>query len=279
MTEGEFDAIGPWSEVKLQILKEYAKQYSIILSKYPKLKYLYIDAFADRGKHVSRKSKEIVPGSPLNALRIKPLFPEYCFIDIDPKKIETLRQIVNDELKTLDEPRPKIKFKTGDCNDILVNKILPTLTYESYRRGLCFLDPYGMHLDWEVLQMAGELRTIDVFLNFSIMDMNMNVLRHNIDNVDPREIQRMNKFWGSDTWKEVAYSGKGDLFGHPEKQRNEDVKNAFRERLNKIAGFKYVPEPIAMKNSRNAVVYYLFLASQKEAADAIANHLFRKYGG
>ena len=35
---------------------------------------------------------------------------------------------------------------------------------------------------------------------------------------------------------------------------------AFRERLNKAAGFEFVPEPMPMTNRRNAVIYYLFFA-------------------
>jgi hypothetical protein len=27
--------------------------------------------------------------------------------------------------------------------------------FESYRRGLCILDPYGLHLDWTVTHTAG----------------------------------------------------------------------------------------------------------------------------
>jgi hypothetical protein len=61
-----------------------------------------------------------------------------------------------------------------------------------------------------------------------------------------------------------AYSTSGNLFGFPEKQPNEVIAEAFRERLQKVAGFKYVPEPVPMKNSRSAILYYLFFAAQKE---------------
>ena len=45
-----------------------------------------------------------------------------------------------------------------------------------------------------------------------------------------------------------------------EKVSNEKVAEAFRRRLKKVAGFRNVPEPIAMRNTQNAVVYYLFFA-------------------
>ncbi|MGH9850963.1 MAG: hypothetical protein ACREBD_14090, partial [Blastocatellia bacterium] len=59
-----FDQIGYWSEVKLDIIKEYAAAYSRILSaqKNPTLYHLYVDAFAGAGIHISKASGEFVPG-------------------------------------------------------------------------------------------------------------------------------------------------------------------------------------------------------------------------
>jgi hypothetical protein len=47
--------------------------------------------------------------------------------------------------------------------------------------------------------------------------------------------------------------------------------------LRKVAGFQFVPEPLPMKNSTNAVVYYLFFASQKPVAQKIIDAIFKKY--
>jgi len=44
-----------------------------------------------------------------------------------------------------------------------------------------------------------------------------------------------------------------------------------------VAGFKYVPEPIPMRNSSGAVVYYLFFASHNQTADKIVRDIFKKY--
>ena len=48
-----------------------------------------------------------------------------------------------------------------------------------------------------------------------------------------------------------------------EKATNKEVINAFRDRLEKVAGFEYVPEPMPMRNSKGSVIYYLFFASTK----------------
>lgn len=79
--KSEFDEIGYWSEVKLDILREYAGTYSRILSAQtrPRLSHVYIDAFAGTGVHVSRRTQKFVLGSPLNALQVQPPFDAYHF--------------------------------------------------------------------------------------------------------------------------------------------------------------------------------------------------------
>ena len=85
MAGPKIDEIGPWSEVKLDIIKRYAVEYSKILSnqKNPAFFHVYIDAFAGTGFHVSETTGEMVLGSPLNALNVHPPFREYHLIDLD----------------------------------------------------------------------------------------------------------------------------------------------------------------------------------------------------
>ena len=62
-----------------------------------------------------------------------------------------------------------------------------------------------------------------------------------------------------------------------EKQPNDVIVAAFRKRLREVAGFGYVPDPIPMRNSKKAIVYYLFLASPKAVAEKIITAIFNKY--
>lgn len=267
----QFDRIGMWSEIKLEIIKKYASAYSTILAAQTQvgLSHIYIDAFAGAGQHISRATEKIVPGSPLNALEVRPRFREYHFIEIAPEKIENLRELVGS--------RRDVAIHEGDCNDILLTEVFPNVRYEQYRRGLCLLDPYGLHLDWEVLFAAGHMQTLDVFLNFPVQDMNRNVFWHDPTGVDEADIERMNRFWGDDSWRRIVYETKKNLFGWPEKEPNEVIAEAFRRRLKDIAGFEHVPEPLPMRNSRGAIVYYLFFASKYEKAEKIATQIFAKY--
>ena len=92
----------------------------------------------------------------------------------------------------------------------------------------------------------------------------------------------MDRFWGDDLWRKVAYveSEQQSLFGDPPdliKQDNETIAAAFRDRLHKVAGFAYVPEPLAMRNSNSAVLYYLFFAAANKTAEKIIRDIFAKY--
>jgi len=267
----KFDEIGYWSEIKLDIVKDYASAYSRILAaqRKPALHHVYIDAFAGAGVHISRATGEYVPGSPVNALLVRPPFREYHLIDIDRRKVASLRDITKE--------RRDVHIHEGDCNRILMEKVFPNVRWEQYRRGLCLLDPYGLQLDWKVIETAGKMRTIDMFLNFPVADMNRNVLWRHPEGVEASDLKRMTEFWGDESWREIAYTTKLNLFGYPEKEENAIVAEGFRQRLLKIAGFKHVVQPLPMRNTKGAIVYYLFFASQKPAAEDIIIDIFNKY--
>ena len=128
------------------------------------------------------------------------------------------------------------------------------------------------------LQAAGEMRSIEIILNFPVMDMNMNVLWHDREKVKPEQGERMDAFWGDDTWQEKAYVKTPGLFGPVEsKADNPAIAHAFQERLSKVAGFKFVPDPMPMRNSRGNVVYYLFFASPNKTGAKIVGDIFAKY--
>jgi three-Cys-motif partner protein len=269
----QYDEIGFWSELKLSIIRDYAVEYSKILSKQPGLRHMYIDGFAGPGVHLSRRTGEFIPGSPLNALEIKPPFKEFHFIDADGDRTDQLKRLAGD--------RPNVFAYAGDCNEILPREVFPRITYEKYARALCLLDPYNIDLSWDVVKQAGQLGTVEIFLNFMIMDANMNVLRRDPDSAEPVQVKRVNRFWGDDAWRTVAYNTTRNLFGVEEKTNNDDLAQAYRERLKAIAGFGYVPDPIPMRTKTGSTIYYLYFAAPKskggETANRILTYIFDKY--
>src|SRR5580704_7314215 len=113
----DYDEIGVWSEVKLDIIKEYAAAYTRIMhaqqrDRVPSLYWIYVDAYAGPGYHLSKTSGELVEGSPLIALNTGPPFHEYHFIDSDSERSELLRKHAGD--------RRDVFTYSEDCNQILL---------------------------------------------------------------------------------------------------------------------------------------------------------------
>jgi three-Cys-motif partner protein len=124
----EFDEIGVWSELKLEIVEKYGSAYASILNAQRNLKKYYVDAFSGAGMHISKKDGAQIEGSPARALKITPPFDGYHFIDLNPAKAEHLRKSVGD--------RPNVHVHTGDANKILTAELLPTIQYDKFTRAL-----------------------------------------------------------------------------------------------------------------------------------------------
>ena len=246
------------------------KPYSVILAK-QSLEYAYIDAFAGSGLHLTKNEKKIVPGSPLEALMIEPPFDKYYFIEMDKRKAEMLKHHIN--------WRENVQIFSGDCNEILLHEVFPQVRYEQYRRAICFLDPFNIGINWEVIEKAGEMRSIEIILNFDIMDINRNLKIEPKSKIRESDLERINRFWGDQTWREYLYQTELGLFGEiiDRKPGNISIIQAFRERLKKKARFKFVPEPVPMCNTKGAVIYYLFFATQNEKGNKIMSDIFKAY--
>jgi three-Cys-motif partner protein len=271
MSKIKLDEIGPWSEIKLEIVKKYASAYSTIMSKQQFIKgYYYIDGFAGAGVHLSKATQEPIFGSAVNALLATPPFTGYHFIDLNGDKTKLLEE--------LSEGKPNVNIYTGDCNNVLLDKIFPSIKFKNYTRALCLLDPYGLDLNWKIMYAAGQSKAIEIFLNFPLMDMNRNILWNNPDKVDENQIKRMNAFWGDESWRKISYKPQKGLFGtYEEKTTHPPLIKAFCERLKTVAGFAYVPEPVPMRNTKGGIVYYLFFASPNKTGHKIVKDIFDKY--
>lgn len=272
----EYDEIGIWSEVKLAIIREYAAAYSRIMEgnrreKNPRFSWIYIDAYAGPGFHLSKATGDTVEGSPLIALHTDPPFHEYHFIDTESARARQLRKLTGG--------RKDVYIYTEDCNTVLLRDVFPRARYSDYRRAMCLLDPYNINLAWEVIEAAGKSGSIEIFLNFMIMDINRNALRKRMESSLQSKVDQLTRLVGDESWKDAGYREVKTLFGNEsQKVSNEEFAEWFRQRLITKAGFKHVPKPMPMKTKNNAIIYYLYFASQNDAALSIVNDIFKKYG-
>jgi three-Cys-motif partner protein len=269
----KLDKIGIWSEIKLAILEDYAGAFTRLLKAKPWCKGLcYVDAFAGAGMHFSKSTGEMVPGSPLNALLVQPPFDRIVLIDVDAQKVESLTKLCGHD--------KRVEILPGDCNEVLSEKVAPMLPFSSYWRGLCVLDPYGIHgktLQWKTVKQLANLKTVDIFLNFPLMDINRNTLRSRLVDTTDANLAAFRDFWGEDeVWKDKMYQQ--DLFGDLDKVgTNRTLASLFQQRLREVAGFAFVPDPILMKNTKGGELYFLFFASHQPVAQKIVMDIFAKY--
>jgi three-Cys-motif partner protein len=233
----------------------------------------YVDAFSGPGLHIRKDGGEEVMGSPLVALGIKPPFNEYHFIDLDGEKMDFLKGQVGD--------RPDVRFYKADSNQAMLESVLPRFSFSKRTRALCVLDPYALTLDWRVVCAAGSSQAVEVFINFPVMQMNRNCKQEETSKILPGELDAMDRFWGDRSWHAEMFrpSAQRNLFGEEERDKteNRDLVNAYCKRLKEVAGFGFVADPLAMRNSRNAIVYYLIFAGPNKIGWKIVQDIYRKY--
>jgi three-Cys-motif partner protein len=268
---GQPDEVGKWTRIKHEILVKYASAYTTILTSQPSLRFYYIDAFAGEGENRIKGTDKQIAGSPLRVLELEPKFNAYCFIEKSPEKAEALREKV--------KGNSNVKIICDDANEVLCKEILPKITYDSYQRALLFLDPFALNVYWPLMELAGGLETVDVFLNFMTMDMNRNVLRHDKNKVSVTQLENFDQVMGDTDWQKIAFSKNQNLFEEEietRKSTSSAVLDYYRNRLHKVAGFKYVPRPVPIRNDQGAIVYHLFFASHYKPANDVASWVFKK---
>lgn len=270
ITDIDLDRLNPWSKIKHAIIEKYLGAYTTILKNQEWVtRYVYIDAFAGAGVAIDAESDELIAAGALRALEVEPRFSEYHFIEQNPRKLELLDRLTHD--------RPEAHVHRGDYRAILPG-LLARCRYEDFARGLCLLDPYGLSVDYALLKEIAHMKSVEIFFNFMLVGANRNVL-WNVDpsTISPKRAALMTRVWGHDRWPDELYERQADLFGEKSvKVDNARVIAAYRKRLYD-AGFKHVPEPIAMKNRVNAPLYYLFFCSQNSVAAGIASDVMARY--
>ncbi len=277
--DGE-DKIGKWSEEKIELLAKYISAYSKIMNKQQEewLKYYYyIDAFAGSVEPVSKEEERYIQGSPLRALNTEPRFNGYWFIDINPQRIERLKKL------QADFPNHNIILKQDNCNNFLSHEIINIITWESKQRAIIFLDPYGLQVNWTTIVKLAQAKTFDLFINFPLMGITRLLKRDHSPDQNARE--KINTVMGNTDWIDKIYQPPSaiqmNLFENEESNLVRDLLPAewlaslYAEQLNQL--FKYVSQPVIMKNSTNSPIYALLVASHKETAKKISNDIFNRY--
>ncbi|GEM_PF-215701 len=273
------DNVGPWSLDKLNMLTEYLQAYARIMQNQKRTwlrQFHYIDAFAGSGfvrrrdEDADRDIKQYLEGSALRALRCEPPFDRLWFIERNEIRAQTLYEI-NEEQRAQD----RVSMLVGDANN-RVQQVVSRLNPRN-ERGLVFLDPYGLQIEWETVSALGQAGIFDVFINFSLMGIMRNLTRRSSPSQAFR--QTLRKVMQDDSWVDNLYVTQSRLWDDPMMQRGEMASARLAEQYTDLlrTEFKYVSDYMIMKNSTGGAIYALIFASPNETAKNIMNDIIRKY--
>lgn len=283
---------GSWTEEKLSALDKYLSAYTQIFTSNPAAQYYsthYVDAFAGTGymqrpeisassllPELSEGADEYAKGSAVRALEVEPPFDHYLFIERIPSRAAELL-----ELKSRFSNRARlVEVKQGDAR-VILEQWCASVDW-GRNRAVLFLDPFGMDVDWPLLELIAKTRAIDLWYLFPLFAVNRLLVREQ----EPPEswANRLTATFGTALWREKFYSvteaypllrGIEDTTKVTKIAKVDTIKDFLIDRLHSI--FVAVSEPLVLENSKNCPLYLLlFAAGNKKGADAglrIANNI------
>lgn len=275
---------GDWTKMKIEMLVEYAQAYLTIMKKYPYWRTLYFDGFAGTGFIINDKAElpEVTIGAARRIVDIDSpkSFDGYYFVEKDPANYEMLKATTQDEF-----PDKTIFVVKEDCNvklKAMADHIKKPKQKRDFDKVLAYIDPCGMQLEWSSLE-ALEGIGADAWILVPT-GMGVNRLLKKDGHITKAWLNRLELFLGMEDQEIKSYffrkKTETTLFGEWKKVTKtekaiEQAAKLYKNRLGNI--FKYVTEPMSLKNDRNSTMYHLIFVSNNEAALNIANDIIKKY--
>jgi three-Cys-motif partner protein len=289
---------GDWTERKLEALARYLRAYATALSKNSFVK-IYIDAFAGTGYREQRvqdsgdarnifdddesllqaEPQRFLAGSARLALEVQPQFDQYLFIERSTTR-------ANELLKLKHEYAPlagRIDVRCEDANLELAN--ICRNWDQRRERGVLFIDPFGMQVNWRTIEAVAQTEAIDVWILFPYA-VNRLLTRYPED-MPMGWRSRVSLMFGSDDWQQRFYRRRTieSMFSGPETVVEKSltlqgIGAYYMERL-KEAFPVVAPNAVVLRNNRNAPLFQLFFAAGNpgrggEIALKIASHILDK---
>lgn len=286
---------GNWTETKLAVLEKYIQAYTKALQN-KSFKKIYIDGFAGSGSRSlaekgteshpslfpdSPEIREFADGSAKRALRVRPAFDRYLFIEQNRERCA--------ELEALKEAFPevgdRIEVRRGDANAEICK-----LCDEDWhgRRAVLFLDPYGMAVDWATVSKVAATKAIDVWILLPLGQALTRVLTRT-GKMYPGWEEAIDRFLGTEEWRNELYpaTGQASMFEPEDQQRARVSVDKLAEYLNRrLKGVfpAVAAKPAILRNSKQTPIFlFSFAVSNPEPkavglALKIANHILKGLG-
>ena len=269
---------------KLNRLRQYLQQYSTAL-KNQQFARIYIDAFAGTGSKTETRAalplfdgsdaepQEVdTPGSARIAISIEPAFDTIVLIEEDPDRFSELQKL-RDQY-----PERKIALKNGDAN-ANVRKLCERVPWHNAQgdilgmRGVVFLDPFGMEVEWATVEAIAKTRALDCWYFFPLSGLYRNAPINPLK-LDAYKERSLDRVLGATDWRTRWYEHpvEQDMFEtEAQATRRADVdaiENYVKERLESV--FKgAVMKPLRLRHNGGAPMASLFFAVSNPAPAAV----------
>ena len=282
-----------WTIEKLDAFKKYVEAYLTIMEVQKKKfgwKTLYFDGFAgsgDRNKDKDNIEKtdisslfdfgieeseiEVYKGAAERILGLKKKFDYYCFIDLDGESLK--------KLKTKLSPFNmdySLQFREGDANKY-IKELSAALKKDKKLKSLVLLDPFGMQINWESIELLKDTAS-DIW----ILVPSGVIINRLLDRKGKlKNVTKLCSYFGitEEEIRKEFYTEKitSTLFGEENIiQKKQDsirkIADLYIKRMNGI--WKHVTQkPLIMKNTKNVEIFHFVFASNNPTGLKIAKDI------
>jgi three-Cys-motif partner protein len=283
-----------WTENKLNAFAKYVNAYLTIMDN-NKMKYgwktIYFDGFAGSGDlnkkgtptptetndsllldlGIDETEAKVYKGAAERVLNIRKKFDYYYFIDLNKNSLEKLQE----KLKPY-KMDYGLHFREGDANDN-IRKMAEALKKYKKLKALVLLDPFGMQINWESIELLKETAS-DVWI---LIPSGVIINRLLDKKGDLTNINKLCSFFGmseEEIRKEFYTENVSKtLFGeetvtHKVSKPIRKITDLYIKKMQSV--WKYVTkEPLIMKNTKKVEIFHFAFASNKSAGIKIAKDI------
>ena len=301
-TEGSWG--GPWTEQKLDCFESYVKAYLTIMNvqrdKY-NWKLIYFDGFAGCGSRTftecdqedtskelleifesencadTQKELNVYAGAAERVVRLEQDmrgFDFYYFVDTNENNLTKLN------LKLAQyNIQGRLAYRHDNANN-QAKLLADAMAKNPKLKTLCFLDPFGMNINWETIQqLAG--KSIDLWILVPIGTIVNRLVKVDGTLMYPSKMESFFGLHRNEIQKRMqVVETEQTLFGEERKihKVNDAISklaNLYCEQLGTL--FDYVTnEPLVLYNSNHLPIFHFVCASNNKTAIRIAKQIIDK---
>lgn len=234
--------VGQWSSDKHYYLSRYMNAFTTSM----RLKWNalhYIDLFAGAGMERLKESQALEWGSPMLAAHVRFPFSRLHLCEKENRRHKAL-------VARVSQIRPDSQILQGDANEC-INGIVREIPRDSL--SLAFLDPYGLHLEFETLRKLSDIRADMVIFFPDRIDVLRNWEEHYLQDPD----SNLDRCLGSGAaWRSL-------LDATPSDRLAEVLRKLYVDQIRSLGYCEFEYQRISMKGHP---LYILIFCSRSKLA-------------